>query len=218
MGLLLPWLRPGVFLRLDMTTVKKPSNDGDKKLTPKQMLFVKEYLVDLNATQAAIRAGYELKRFGTGYYVYLLINPFTKKIIYIGKGKGRRLLKHRAEVNRGVVNNLNKFSEIYEIEQLGNKVIEKVLVDELSESDAFALEKYLINSFKQTGITNIANGIEQTADKIKFKARLLLDKLKPFDAWVCEIDKESLSLVNRVFGNAEFFYNYIKRNLTTIAR
>jgi len=29
-----------------------------KKLTPKQQLFVAEYLVDLNATQAAIRAGY----------------------------------------------------------------------------------------------------------------------------------------------------------------
>lgn len=30
-------------------------------LTPKQALFVKEYLVDLNATQAAIRAGYSEK-------------------------------------------------------------------------------------------------------------------------------------------------------------
>lgn len=30
-------------------------------LTPKQALFVKEYLVDLNATQAAIRAGYSAK-------------------------------------------------------------------------------------------------------------------------------------------------------------
>lgn len=29
-----------------------------KKLTAKQQLFIKEYLVDLNATQAAIRAGY----------------------------------------------------------------------------------------------------------------------------------------------------------------
>ena len=28
------------------------------KLTPKQARFVEEYLVDLNATQAAIRAGY----------------------------------------------------------------------------------------------------------------------------------------------------------------
>ena len=33
-----------------------------KKLTGKQTMFVKEYLVDLNATQAAIRAGYNPKR------------------------------------------------------------------------------------------------------------------------------------------------------------
>jgi phage terminase small subunit len=30
----------------------------DMKLSPKQAMFVKEYLVDFNATQAAIRAGY----------------------------------------------------------------------------------------------------------------------------------------------------------------
>lgn len=30
-------------------------------LTPKQQLFVQEYLVDLNATQAAIRAGYSVR-------------------------------------------------------------------------------------------------------------------------------------------------------------
>ena len=30
-------------------------------MTPKQTLFVKEYLIDLNATQAAIRAGYSEK-------------------------------------------------------------------------------------------------------------------------------------------------------------
>ena len=31
---------------------------SNKNLTAKQSLFVKEYLIDLNATQAAIRAGY----------------------------------------------------------------------------------------------------------------------------------------------------------------
>lgn len=33
-----------------------------KKLTPKQERFVEEYLIDLNATQAAIRAGYSARR------------------------------------------------------------------------------------------------------------------------------------------------------------
>lgn len=32
------------------------------KLTPKQKRFCEEYLIDLNATQAAIRAGYSMKR------------------------------------------------------------------------------------------------------------------------------------------------------------
>ena len=36
--------------------MSKPGN-----LTPKQALFVKEYLVDLNGTQAAVRAGYSAK-------------------------------------------------------------------------------------------------------------------------------------------------------------
>jgi phage terminase small subunit len=38
------------------------TNKKDKKaLTPKQARFVDEYLVDMNATQAAIRAGYSAK-------------------------------------------------------------------------------------------------------------------------------------------------------------
>lgn len=35
------------------------------KLTPKQERFVQEYLIDLNATQAAIRAGYNEKTAGS---------------------------------------------------------------------------------------------------------------------------------------------------------
>jgi len=37
---------------------KKVDNSKGKKLTPKQEFFCKEYIIDLNATQAAIRAGY----------------------------------------------------------------------------------------------------------------------------------------------------------------
>ncbi len=37
---------------------------SDKKLTPKQIKFCEEYLIDLNATQAAIRAGYSEKTAG----------------------------------------------------------------------------------------------------------------------------------------------------------
>lgn len=39
----------------------KLSKKGKNQLTPKQSAFVAEYLIDLNATQAAIRAGYTPK-------------------------------------------------------------------------------------------------------------------------------------------------------------
>ena len=38
--------------------MSKKNNRKEKKLTLKQQRFVEEYLVDFNATQAAIRAGY----------------------------------------------------------------------------------------------------------------------------------------------------------------
>lgn len=44
-----------------MQTKHKPSDPKSKLLTPKQAAFCAEYLIDLNATQAAIRAGYSEK-------------------------------------------------------------------------------------------------------------------------------------------------------------
>jgi phage terminase small subunit len=44
-----------------MTMFEKVENLPAVKLTPKQEMFVREYLVDLNGTQAAIRAGYSPK-------------------------------------------------------------------------------------------------------------------------------------------------------------
>ena len=42
-----------------------------EKLTQKQLKFIREYLVDLNATQAAIRAGYSVNSAGTTGAEYL---------------------------------------------------------------------------------------------------------------------------------------------------
>ena len=44
---------------------------AESQLTAKQALFVQEYLVDLNATQAAIRAGYSAKTGNTTASEYL---------------------------------------------------------------------------------------------------------------------------------------------------
>lgn len=58
----------------------------EKKLTPKQELFVKEYLVDLNATRAAIRAGYKESSAGD-IGGQLLAKTHIKAAIDAAKGK-----------------------------------------------------------------------------------------------------------------------------------
>lgn len=57
-----------------------------RKLTPRQQRFVQEYLIDLNATQAAIRAGYSAKTaMEQGYQ--LLQNPSVSTAVAEAKAK-----------------------------------------------------------------------------------------------------------------------------------
>ena len=71
-----------------------------KPLTPKQAAFVREYLVDLNATQAAIRAGYSKRT---------------------AKSQGQRLLTN-VDVQRAIQSAITKRAEVVDI------TAEKVLV------------------------------------------------------------------------------------------
>jgi phage terminase small subunit len=62
-----PAKKPGIAQKAGKTappksTVAVPIAPAAVKLTPKQRLFIAEYLIDLNATQAAIRAGYSTNR------------------------------------------------------------------------------------------------------------------------------------------------------------
>lgn len=57
-----------------------------KPLTPKQQQFVAEYLIDLNATQAAIRAGYSAKT-ANEQASRLLTNVSVRSAIEVAKAK-----------------------------------------------------------------------------------------------------------------------------------
>jgi phage terminase small subunit len=64
----------------------------EKKLTPKERLFVVEYLKDLNATQAAIRAGYSKK---TARYIGH--ENLTKPHIQTALSEARNSIEKREE-------------------------------------------------------------------------------------------------------------------------
>lgn len=51
----------GILQAMELEKLSEADKASKKPLTPKQAMFVKEYLIDLNGTQAAIRAGYSEK-------------------------------------------------------------------------------------------------------------------------------------------------------------
>ena len=67
-------------------------------LTPKQQRFVEEYLIDLNATQAAIRAGYSAKTAAV-IGAENLIKPYIQKAIQEAQNK----LTERTEITQDYV-------------------------------------------------------------------------------------------------------------------
>ena len=77
------------------------------KLTDKQTSFVREYLVDLNATQAAIRAGYS-ERTASRIGPQLLGKPWVREVIEKAQAKRAK----RVEVTQDyVINNLVEIVE-----------------------------------------------------------------------------------------------------------
>lgn len=67
-----------------------------RKLTDKQARFVEEYLIDLNATQAAIRAGYSAKT-ADSKAAQLVANSKVSEAIQAGKEKFSHKLEISAE-------------------------------------------------------------------------------------------------------------------------
>lgn len=195
---------------------------AQNKLTAKQDMFCREYLIDLNATQAAIRAGYQMSTPEKGrYYVYLLINPDTKKIFYVGKGIGSRMYLHEKLVRRGLVDNLEKCKEIHKIISCGKNVDAKCFAVCESEGDAYRTEALLISTFQKHGITNVSNGSTSSDDRARESARQLLSRFRTKSEYLEVFDKCLPDMLKRavinVIGSAEKAYDMVYDGLSEIA-
>jgi hypothetical protein len=135
------------------------------KLTAKQEAFCREYLIDLNATQAAIRAGYSIGETPPkqGYYTYALVSDLHDECFYIGKGKGGRVFDHvRGRLKPG---NKEKNSKINECIDCGLDVRHIILSNHSSEIDAYRSESDLVELIGYDKLTNISKSERKKTEK-----------------------------------------------------
>ena len=105
-----------------------------KKLTDKQQRFVEEYLIDFNATQAAIRAGYSVKTATEMGYENL-----TKPQIAEAVDKGKAEAAERAKLSvDDVVNQYKRFA-FSDLRKFFNKDGTLKSIHELDDDTAQAL-------------------------------------------------------------------------------
>lgn len=162
-------------------------------MTPKQERFIQEYLVDSNATQAAIRAGCDILACDRplGYYVYLLTDSRTNEIFYVGKGKGRRYLAHVREWASMRFQNEPKCQRIGDIIRDAGSVVALCFSANMDEPSAFILERKLIAALGPKRLTNLAHGQFTEYERAMLYAAELLARMKPFSLWNRESHRTS---------------------------
>ena len=180
----------------------KPKAKPAPALTPRQARFVAEYQKDQNATQAAIRAGFEFGQ-AVGFYTYLLADPRDGGVFYVGKGWRSRLSRHAALVRAGRVDNAEKCRRIAEIHASGLQVLELVFAGGLSEQGALQLERVLIEELRNTGLTNIAGGNCTNAERIAELVAAAKRQLIPAWLWKLTASPEQKAMVARLYGTPE---------------
>lgn len=141
------------------------------------------------------------------YYVYFLIDPRDDSVFYVGKGKGKRMFTHVKQARRGIIDNVDKYKRIIEIQALGLEVVEYIKKDNLNEAEAYKLEKELITQMRLIGITNIVNGIVTSKEVMYKKAVFMKERLKPYSIWIKGLSKENKEILTRIKGSPRNFYD-----------
>jgi len=148
-------------------------------LNNQRKMFVKEYLVDLNATQAAVRAGYS-ERTANEQATRLMTNPDIQAAIQ----KEMKKREHRTDITADKV--LSEYAKIgmSDVTDYLQVVTERVLVDRTAEGEPISEIKQLVllkdtDSIPKDKLAAISE-IKQAKDgSISFK---LHDKVRALDS------------------------------------
>lgn len=126
------------------------------------------------------------------YYVYIYMDPDTKEIFYIGKGKNNRVFSHLFDTTEN-----EKTKKIKQIRERGKEPDIEVLIHGLEDEEtALKVEAAVIDLIGVKGLTNVQKGHQS-----KMFGRIAIDKLiQRYNNEVAEIEEPSILIrINKLF-------------------
>ncbi len=154
-------------------------------LSPKQARFVEEYLIDLNGTQAAIRAGYSPKSAGR-----IQNQLLAKKQVSEAVAQRRKKLAEKAEVTQEkIVTELAKlgFSNMLDyirVQPDGSAVVD---LASLTREQAAALSEVVVDEYMDGGGED-ARPVKKVKVKLADKRNALVDLGKHLGMFVEKVE------------------------------
>lgn len=148
---------------------------ADKKLTPKQEMFCLEYLIDLNATQAAIRAGYSVRTAKEQGYDLLTRPHINARVQELKQVRVVRAEKSADDVIKELENvAFSRIGEVIEWNESGMAFIKNS--DELNDDVMASIESVQVTEEVTHTTANKAEGDSkrkvQSRANIKSKVKL----------------------------------------------
>jgi hypothetical protein len=148
-----------------------------------------------------------------GYYVYTI--SVADVVRYIGKGKGLRLYSHMKEV-RSRINRAHRLENIgsrlqrnlTEAVLSGAKVIEEILMDDLTETAAYKLEYDKLREYvfagKRDQLWNVIPTSIHTPEELQAFIERLQQNLNSRDRWIRYFSERTLGALihNRVVSHS----------------
>ena len=132
------------------------------------------------------------------FYVYMLIDPETNQVFYVGKGVGNRIFAH---INEAIADETggDKLDKIRDVHAKGLEVRHVVHRHGLTEKEAFEVEAALIDYITLVELTNQVQGFNSD-DRGRMNIAEVIAK---YQAPVVEISEPVILItVNRLFRRA----------------
>ncbi|WP_242919702.1 LEM-3-like GIY-YIG domain-containing protein [Pontibacter liquoris] len=128
-----------------------------------------------------------------GYYVYILKDPISQQVIYVGKGKNNRLFNHvQCALETELISD-----KLDEIRKIGvDKVEHYILRHGLNEEQALEIESACIDLLGLENLKNEVNGHNSWERGLKSIAEVI----QHYDAQVINIEEPSIIInINRLY-------------------